>query len=103
MQIFSSECPVVQCPSMPYVNAQSTCRGFSAILAAILITGLVKEAIDASRLGWHHTSLQAKVQPADFQQSWCLLAQPYLGCVICVVAKELAPDLTLLLDLSTTA
>ena len=37
-------------------------RGFSVILGAIVILGLVKEAIDASRLGWHHTSMQAKVR-----------------------------------------
>ena len=37
--------------------------GFSIILGVIFIAGLIKEAIDTARLGLHHTSLQAKVQP----------------------------------------
>ena len=31
------------------------------LLGAIVVLGLIKEAIDAARLGWHHTSMQAKV------------------------------------------
>ena len=36
-------------------------RGYAIILAVILLVGIVKETIDALRLGWHHTSILDKV------------------------------------------
>ena len=47
-------------------------RGYAIILAVILLVGIVKEVVDASRLGWHHTSIVDKVGTATLLLAYVL-------------------------------